>query len=344
MTRNFFTPLRLLLALCVAFEHIFYFQAGYATSPFELGHTSLGYFAVNGFFIISGFLITGSAVRSASLATFARSRILRIMPALIVVSLILGLIIAPLLGELALPTYYSTGSLWVSILKLITLINTDPLWPGLMMEQSPFAGNLTGPIWTLRYEVLAYMATGFLLFLGLHKNKAVTIFAAVLVSLLFCLDLQTGIIMEFSATLGALVRFGSCYLYGVCAYMFAPYLKFGWKLALLGIIIGALIIYFKVPSGEILMNFALVPIIFAISFADFDAPNWLRPSADYSYGLYIFHWPIYQVLIANFNQAPIVPLLLFAGLPLAFMAAALSWHFLEKPCLKLKAKSALKPA
>ena len=343
MPHNYFTPLRLFMAFCVAFEHIFYFRAGYADSPFELGHTSLGYFAVNGFFIISGYLITGSAERSATLGNFIRSRVLRIMPALIAVTLILGLILAPLLGEFDLATYYSTGTVWVSMLEVITFIDSAPEWPGLIMADNPFAGDLTGPIWTLRYEAIAYVGTGLLLLLGLHMNKAFAALAALAATALFILDLQTSMIKDIAPSLGSLVRFGSCYLYGVCAYLFANYLKLSWKIALPALLTGAGIIYGGAAGGEALFNLALTPLIFAIAFAKVSAPKWLTPSTDYSYGLYIFHWPIYQLLLETFKGAPIVPLLFFAGLPLAFLAAGLSWRLIEKPALKLKAATALKP-
>jgi len=331
------------MAFCVAFEHIFYFQAGYANSPFEIGHTSLGYFAVNGFFIISGYLITGSAVRSATLANFVRSRFLRIMPALIVVTFIIGLVLAPLLGELSIASYYSTGSTWADIIKVITFIQPDPAWPGLVMEGNPFPGDLTGPIWTLRYEVLAYIGTGGLLLLGLHRNKILALFAAAATTCAFILDLQTGLLTEIAPTIGSLVRFSSCYLYGVCAYLFAGYLKLDWKLSLLGIIAGSGLILAGLALGEALFNIALAPLIFAIAFAKVTAPKWVTPSTDFSYGLYIFHWPIYQVLTQSFPNASALSLLFFAGLPLALIAAGLSWYIIEKPALKLKASTAIKP-
>ena len=310
----------------------------------ELGHTSLGYFAVNGFFIVSGYLITGSAVRSQTLTNFARSRFLRIMPALIIVTLLLGLILVPLLGERDMKTYFSTGTVWLSMLKVITFIDSAPEWPGLIMAGNPFAGDLTGPIWTLRYEAIAYLGTGLLLLFGLHKNKALAVLATLSVTALFILDMQTNLLSDIAPTLGPLVRFGSCYLYGVCAYLFASYLKLNWKHALLGMLIGASMIISGIAAGEALINFAFAPLIFAIAFANVSAPKWLTPSTDYSYGLYIFHWPIYQVLLESFPSASIIPLLTFIGLPLAFLAAGLSWQLVEKPALKLKAKVALKPA
>lgn len=332
------------MAFCVAFEHIFYFQAGHPTSFLELGHTSLGYMAVNGFFIISGFLITGSAVRSSTLANFARSRVLRIMPAFIVVILLLGLIIVPLLGELKAADYFTTGAAWLSMLQLVTFVETEVAWPGLLAAGLPFDGDMTGPIWTLRYEALAYVGTGFLLLFGLHKNKLIAVLAALGATAAFIVELHTGMMSDLSPALGALVRFGSCYLYGVCAYLFVGYLKLGWVFGLIGMAVGAVLIKTGLPSGEVILNFGFAPVIFAIAYAKVSAPKWVTPSTDFSYGLYIFHWPIYQVLLKAFPDVSVVPLLMLAGLPLAFLAAGVSWYIIEKPALKLKASTAFKPA
>jgi len=342
--QNYFTPIRLALAFFVAFEHVFYFQAGEANSPFELGHTSLGYFAVNGFFIISGYLITGSAERSANLLVFARSRFLRIMPALIFVSLFLGLVLVPLLSTPDLVSYFTNAKVWADMLKLAGFISPDPDWATLTMEGNPFAGDLTGPIWTLRYEVLAYLGTAGLLLVGLHRNLWIIAASAVVASLLFVVDLQTHAVTDLNATLGSLVRFGSCYLYGAAAYLLGERARIQMKLAVPVLLIGGVLIGLGVSSGEALMNMALTPILFAIAFLQAPAPQWLTKPPDFSYGLYIFHWPIYQMLTEWVSRPPNGPLLFFIGLPLAIVAALASWYLLEKPMLKLKAASALRPA
>ena len=208
--QNFFTPLRLLMAFCVAFEHIFYFAAGEPDSPFELGHTSMAYLAVNAFFIISGFLITKSAQRCGAELTFARSRFMRIIPALAVVSIIIALIVAPLLGELSAATYYSSGTVWAGIIEIVTFVDPYPAWPGFEGSTAVFAGDFTGPIWTLRFEALAYVMTGALLVVGLHRNKLVTLILTLGATALFVLDLQTHMLTEMSGTLGSLARFMSC--------------------------------------------------------------------------------------------------------------------------------------
>jgi peptidoglycan/LPS O-acetylase OafA/YrhL len=341
--QNYFTPIRLLLAFLVAFEHVFYFQAGHADSPFELGHTSLGYFAVNGFFILSGYLITGSAERSGDILVFARSRFLRIMPALIFVTLFLGLILVPLLGDADLIGYLANPKAWIDMAKLASFVSPNPDWLGLTMAGNPFAGDVTGPIWTLRYEVLAYLGTAILLLLGLHRNLIIVILGALGASVLFAIDLQTHLVTDANATLGSLVRFGSCYLYGAATYLLAQRGLVAMKFAVPILVLGAVIILLGQGIGEILMNLALTPILFAVAFSDVKAPGWVSKPPDFSYGLYIFHWPIYQLLTELVGRPPNSALLFGLGLPLAVLAALASWYLLEKPMLRLKAAAAFRP-
>lgn len=343
MPQNYFTPLRLCLAFFVAFEHVFYMQAGEAASPFEIGHTSLGYFAVNGFFILSGYLITGSAERSQNVLVFARSRLLRIMPALIFIALLLGLVIVPLLSKPNLATYYTDGGVWSAIAKLSTFIDPYPLWPTLVMEDNAFGQDMTGPIWTLRFEVLAYLGTAALLLVGLHKNLPIVLAGAAVSTLLFVFDLHTHRLTELNGTLASLVRFGSCYLYGAAAYLLADRARIKGVLALPVLLVGAALIFLGIASGEVLMNLALTPILFAIAFSEAKAPQWVSKPPDFSYGLYIFHWPIYQVLTETVGRPPNASLLFLVGLPLAITAALGSWYLLEKPMLKLKAAAAFRP-
>ena len=61
---------------------------------------------------------------------------------------------------------------------------------------------------------------------------------------------------------------------------------------------------------------------------------------DYSYGLYIFSFPIQQILVAKLG-APVASspgVLLATALPLALALAALSWHAVEQPALRVKSR------
>jgi peptidoglycan/LPS O-acetylase OafA/YrhL len=62
-------------------------------------------------------------------------------------------------------------------------------------------------------------------------------------------------------------------------------------------------------------------------------PTWLHRH-DYSYGTYLYGFPLQQSLIAAGIADPWLLFATAAGLTLG--CAALSWHAVERPCLALK--------
>ena len=56
---------------------------------------------------------------------------------------------------------------------------------------------------------------------------------------------------------------------------------------------------------------------------------------DYSYGLYIFAYPVQQTLIWGTGMTS-PALHIAASLAITLMLAMLSWHFIEEPALRLK--------
>jgi peptidoglycan/LPS O-acetylase OafA/YrhL len=59
-------------------------------------------------------------------------------------------------------------------------------------------------------------------------------------------------------------------------------------------------------------------------------------SADISYGMYIYAFPIQQLLVvAGVNEYGLIPLII-TSITLTFLPAILSWFLVEKPCLRFK--------
>ena len=58
---------------------------------------------------------------------------------------------------------------------------------------------------------------------------------------------------------------------------------------------------------------------------------------DYSYGIYIYAWPIQQAVIAAFPQCS-VPVHIAASFGTTLLFAVLSWRYIEHPALGLKSK------
>jgi peptidoglycan/LPS O-acetylase OafA/YrhL len=69
-------------------------------------------------------------------------------------------------------------------------------------------------------------------------------------------------------------------------------------------------------------------------------------TGDYSYGIYLYHQPFLQVILAllpsfAFARHYGAAFTFVAGIPFAIGAAWLSWHFVEKPILLLRKRFSL---
>lgn len=68
--------------------------------------------------------------------------------------------------------------------------------------------------------------------------------------------------------------------------------------------------------------------------------KWTRTAPDYSYGIYIYAFPVQQAIIATLFNASTTQVMVL-GFVITIGFAALSWHFVEKPALALKGASAI---
>jgi peptidoglycan/LPS O-acetylase OafA/YrhL len=89
---------------------------------------------------------------------------------------------------------------------------------------------------------------------------------------------------------------------------------------------------FFVPIANIATAYAALWLAFV---PDGKWIEWTRAAPDYSYGIYIYAFPIQQALIASLPSASILSLFLLA-FGITLVAAALSWHLVEKPALGYK--------
>ncbi len=60
---------------------------------------------------------------------------------------------------------------------------------------------------------------------------------------------------------------------------------------------------------------------------------------DFSYGLYLYAFPIQQLLVLYYGRHLTIPTLFGAAFLLTLCVAVLSWYAVERPCLRLKRRS-----
>lgn len=332
--RNGFGTLRLAAALAVVLSHSFYLPTAvtaaeplYAATGFTLGQH-----AVHLFFVMSGVMVSASLERSGGVGAYLAARALRIFPGLVVCVLLTALVLGPLVGTLAPLDYLRSPGVYAYILKTATLSTGNAPLPG-VFESLPAAGQIDIPLWTLKYEVLCYLALAALLVAGAARLRlGLTLFGAGAFALYVASELFPGL-PRADSSLGQGLRLAAAFGLGVVAYAWRAHLP----LTLLGPA-ATFLVYAICHSGPlqgpatVLLAAALVLWIGRVTFGPFD--RWTRRT-DLSYGVYIYGWPIGQtVLTLQPDASP--PLMLAATCAVLLPTALLSWTLVEKPALALK--------
>lgn len=329
---NFFTPLRLIFALLVMIGHAFAIAHGDADrEPQVFFHYTFSYLAVNLFFITSGFLVTKSMLYRGDSPAFVSARVLRIFPALAVHVFFVMLIVGPLATSLPLTDYFTTPSLWLEPFKVLSFVNTDMILPGAFETNGEqFA---SAPLWTLRFEILCYIATLLAFSLGLMRKKWMVLAQFVVPALAWIVGHSFGLLEALPGSIENMVRFGIAYGLGAVIFAYRERIAFHW----IGIPVwfGLCWLLRNSPVLEVVMNGLLATIVMFTAYAHLPKLQGLQRLDDISYGLYIYHWAVMQVAFYWYPQLGVATLFL-AALPVVILLAWLSWTYVEKPMLAHK--------
>jgi peptidoglycan/LPS O-acetylase OafA/YrhL len=328
--------LRLLFAAIVVWSHT-YLLGGFGEDPVARltgGALNAGFLSVGGFFVLSGLLITRSFERVGSVERFLWHRFLRIFPAFWVCLVVVAFGFAPL------AFYYDHGALagftsapyspW-SYLVSNALLQMNQYNIGALLTNVPYPSIFNKSLWTLQYEFLCYLSVAALGLIGALRLKAV-----VAILFLFLLFVDSMVLWEHGkhvtteayGVIGLLVYFAA----GSCAYLFRDHIPMRWWVAALCLITLAV----GLPTRA--YAFVVAPCVSYLTlFAAMKLPlrNFDR-RMDFSYGLYIYAFPVQQMLaLYGVNADGFVPYF-FCALAIALLFAAASWFTIEKPSLSLK--------
>ena len=328
---NNFNLIRFLAAVAVIYDHSFMVPNGKAV-PWLLPNImslDFGWYAVNVFFILSGFLVTRSWFSRQDIVSFAVSRSLRIFPALTVGAFILAFVVGPIVCLCLYLDYISDPQTWLYVPMTASLISPSQMLP-FVFETLPAKAIINSPLWTLRYEALSYLVLGGLGVIGLFatRQRALATMLVFFASYLF-ITLLTGWRGQ-SIFLDSLMRFWLCFFLGASVSLVSD------RLTLRASSVAILFLSAAIAQGtiayEFVLQIALAYGIFWFALVPGGAIRRFNELGDYSYGLYIFAWPIQQT---TFLLAPnIAPHEMFVLVtPIILLAAAASWHWVEQPAL-----------
>ncbi|MDO3385491.1 acyltransferase [Gilvimarinus sp. SDUM040013] len=331
--QNNFTALRLLFAWMVLYGHGFsiHGQGSYRDPLNSLWQGSLwtGELAVLGFFCISGFLVCKS-LNHRRLSEFLQARALRIIPGLLVCTLITVLILGPLLTNVPLSEYFTQTDTFRYLGNGLGFLPIQWHLPGLFTENRLDVVN--GSLWTLPVEWFCY------LLLALLGYALVRLPLGLANVFLILIALCVGVFLTYpGAELGISLRWRLPCLYfciGVAIYTNRKFIPLHGAVA---IVMLAAFIFAKGTRLDTYLSAISLPYLIVYLAYGLPSGSISEKLSDASYGIYIYAWPVQQFIEQTLTPSPWLGMLY--STPLVVTLALASWHFIERPMLQFRPAS-----
>ncbi len=307
--------------------------------------TAIRYFpGVPIFFFVSGFLISKSYESSPGVLEFARNRVLRIYPALIVCT-VLSVAAVFALGYLPRPDAAPPRlALWVlAQMSIVQFYNPD-------FMRGFGVGVLNGSLWTITVELQFYLVTP-LLYAALGLKRRPGTLPLLLLALALLVpnlgywhadpEQHPGTLLKLFGV--SFLPWYTMFLVGVLAQRNFDRLH-AWlagRALLAGVVyLGATQFAVQVlgwgASNDIhpVLYVLLAAFVFSLAYSWPGTAERLLHRQDISYGVYIYHMPCINVLL-YLGMRGHAHALGITYLAVAVMAT-MSWVWVERPCLSMK--------
>ena len=285
------------------------------------------------FFALSGFLVTASALRTRRLIPFLGLRVLRLLPALFVEVTLSAIILGAIFTQLPLSQYYASPMFWSYFLNIIGDIHF--FLPEVFKNNNTDIVNSN--LWTLPWELQCYIVMSIMIVTGIvfRRNILAIMFIVATIALIYASFVNGFQVVPAQVEGPTLVYY---FVVGVLMFLWRDKVVFHEGL----FVVSAGLCYILMMSAKTVFIYPILLTYITVFIGLFPFPRFsLIKSGDYSYGIYLYGFPVTQALFAGSLLTGISlqgNLTVFA--PLAVLAtaafAALSWHGIEKHCLKLK--------
>ena len=333
--------LRVVLAACVVFCHSFavLYARGEDDPLYRVSgaQMNIGHVAVNCFFTLSGFLIAQSWLRSPHLGAYFKKRFLRIYPAFVAAMFFCAVVVVPLatgsIRSVFVPRQLAKTALQSAILHPFGSITP-------IFESNPVSQTVNISLWTIRHEFWCYVILAAVGAAGLLRRLPVLImfFLSFVCYQAFEHGHSVSWPMPFTYAWGYLEswpRFLTYFLAGTIFFLYRDAVPFSNLLGILGVLL--LVAGCKIPHAlSVVMPLAATYVIFLFAFHPRLPFHSFARYGDFSYGLYLYAFPIQQMIVqwagARIGVWTHFALAMCATFPFAF----LSWHLVEKRFLRLK--------
>lgn len=338
--------LRLLFALAVLYSHSFPLVTGQPQDEplllWSRGRCTLGDLAVTFFFVVSGYLITSSYLFGGSLMSYLAKRALRIFPGYFAAAFVCVAVVAPLAST-------ANDNSYIAHLTAQTL-SMEPLWAFHVFDTNPLPGYINGSVWTIKYEVGCYLLVPLIGAAGLLRRPTAALLLLAFVSLLFVTAGSSQTLNRPYFPFGegvSWLRFVRQFLIGVNLYLWRGYLAIRFRYFVLAICIAILSIHIpKIGLSKVVIDASSAYAIYCLAFARWLPFQRFGRFGDFSYGTYLYAWPVQQLLIwysAVYPELGLQPsprVIFVTAAVISVALAIVSWYLIESPFLRLKRRLA----
>lgn len=318
---NAFNAIRFLLCMIVLLMH-------------SLGKVGIhndyildGNIAVSGFFILSGFWITKSYFSSDSLKSFFIKRAKKILP-MYYISVIVFSLICSYFSDLSIREYFGYDYFMYIFWNFFFLNFLKSSLPGC------FKGNaVNGSLWTIKIEIGFYLVLPLILYFWkkfkTYKGKNTFLAVLYIISVVYNL-----LLTKYTETLHLpqqlqhqLPSFISFFISGMLIFLNWNFFLKVKNLLLLPSV--AIYILHYITKTEILfpLGFAVIIIWAALTFK---ALHSIGRDIDFSWGIYLFHFPIMQIIYYSVDGHVNIPVYIFSIIGISFMSTYIIEKYIQK--------------
>lgn len=333
--QNNYDFLRVFAALCITFFHSFVLINRTSQEPLVMlsgGRINFSFVALNIFFCISGYLIAKSATSSPTLKNYLWKRLLRIQPLLIVVCILTVFFLGPSFTHLTVLNYFLNTHTWSYFRNILPVFGLQFTLPGVFMNNLGDHG-VNGSLWTLIVEERLYLLMCFV-FLFKKQNSRYIVFYIFFLNAIYLYNrfYYAGDLIPYfnrAAFYYSLVFLNSAALFIMKANFSKNLYLF---ISISSILVLSAILFEKFDFIYIFSFPVLVNSVAQIK----GFTNYAGKYGDFTYGIYVFSFPVQQMLIAEGIAFENPYLLFILTLGIVFPLAVLSWNLIEKRFLRAK--------
>ncbi len=294
------------------------------------GQASLGAIGVGVFFVLSGALVTGSYLNCKGALDFLIRRARRIYPGYVVCILTTALLFYPLVtyttangASLGLlnsqgPVNYVLKNAW--IMQGQIQIND-------LFSRNPEAFSVNGSLWSIPWEVGCYLMVLCLGVAGVLRSHPWVVCVCLAIAFLNICISPAGSIFGKYYLAERVTYLPVLFLSGATFYLFRDKIRFSRLAATGSLALFVCCLFIEWRWAMLFLPYAMFGLAYSERVVSAALP-------DLSYGMYIYSFPIQQAIWHYSGDLLSIPLQILITLLLVGPISALSWYWVESPCLK----------